>query len=132
MLNLKADKKKIASFYSRFFLTLSFFTAAVALALPLVALAQSGTQSIQELLYWFQLKLWTYWVFFFLSFASFFFFWGVVLFILNAGNEEKRTSGKQKMLWGIIALFVIFSVWGIIAILQSAFFGSFLPSSLPQ
>jgi len=45
------------------------------------------------------------------------FFWGVAQFILNAGNEQKRTEGKGIMLWGIIALFVMVSLWGIIQVL---------------
>ena len=36
------------------------------------------------------------------------FFWGLVKFIAGAGNEDKRTEGKQVMLWGIISLFVLF------------------------
>ena len=43
------------------------------------------------------------------------FIWGVVKFIANAGNELKRSEGKRVMIGGIIALFVIASVWGIVA-----------------
>lgn len=50
------------------------------------------------------------------------FFWGLSNFILNAGNEEKRTQGKQTLIWGSIALFVIFSIWGILFTLQNTFF----------
>ncbi|NBD74154.1 hypothetical protein GVX82_03905 [Patescibacteria group bacterium] len=45
------------------------------------------------------------------------FFWGVALFIFNAGDDTKRAEGKKRMIWGIIALFVIFAIWGIIALL---------------
>jgi uncharacterized membrane protein YjfL (UPF0719 family) len=46
------------------------------------------------------------------------FVWGVVrFFILDAGEEAKRTQGKQFMIWGIIALTVILSVWGIVRLL---------------
>jgi len=55
--------------------------------------------------------------------AFLFFLWGMAIFILNAGSEEKRTDGKQKMIWGIIALAVMIGVWGIIKIIQFAFFG---------
>jgi len=53
--------------------------------------------------------------------ALIFFFWGLAQFILNAGNEQKRTEGKGIMLWGIIALFVIVSVWGLVTVLQNTF-----------
>jgi Na+/H+ antiporter NhaC len=44
-----------------------------------------------------------------------FFFWGTAQFILNdAGNDKTREDGKKKMVWGIIALFVMFSIWGIL------------------
>ncbi len=47
--------------------------------------------------------------------AMIFFFWGTAQFILNdAGNEKTREEGKKKMLWGVIALFVMFSIWGIL------------------
>ncbi len=53
-----------------------------------------------------------------------FFLWGLAKFILNAGDEKGREAGKQVMFWGIIALFVMISVWGIINFLQSAIFGN--------
>lgn len=44
-----------------------------------------------------------------------YFFWGVTQFILHdAGNEKTREDGKKKMMWGIIALFVFISIFGII------------------
>ena len=50
------------------------------------------------------------------------FFWGIIQFVLNADSEEKRTTGKQHMIWGIIGMFIMVSVWGIIYLLQD-FFG---------
>ncbi len=46
--------------------------------------------------------------------ALVYFFWGTVQFIQNAGNEKTREEGKSKMIWGIIALFVMFSIYGIL------------------
>ena len=47
--------------------------------------------------------------------AVLYFFWGMGQFILNdAGNDKTRADGKQKMLWGVIALFVMASITGII------------------
>lgn len=54
--------------------------------------------------------------------ALLFFLWGLMKFILNADNEEKRKEGKSVMIWGIIALFVMISVWGIVGILVNTFF----------
>jgi len=44
------------------------------------------------------------------------FFWGLAKFILDAGDERARTEGKRFMLWGLIALFVMVSLWGIVSI----------------
>ncbi len=46
--------------------------------------------------------------------AIIYFFYGMGQFILHAGNEKIREEGKQKMIWGVIALFVMFSIFGII------------------
>ena len=54
--------------------------------------------------------------------ALLFFLWGLMKFVLNADNEEKRKEGKSVMIWGIIALFVMISVWGIVGILVNTFF----------
>lgn len=51
--------------------------------------------------------------------ALVYFFWGVAQFILNdAGSEKTREEGKKKMIWGVIALFVMFSIMGIISIIS--------------
>ncbi len=44
------------------------------------------------------------------------FFWGVIEFIWNSGSEEKRTTGKQHMIWGLVGLFIMTAVAGIIEI----------------
>jgi hypothetical protein len=57
-------------------------------------------------------------VIFALSFAAF--VWGVMnYFFLHGGNEEKRSEGRQFVLWGILGMVVIFSVWGFVNILLS-------------
>lgn len=48
------------------------------------------------------------------------FFWGLVKFIFKVGGDEKAvTEGRKMMIWGIIALFVMMSVWGIVSLIQS-------------
>lgn len=49
------------------------------------------------------------------------FLWGVVQFLMNADDQEKQAKGKQFMIWGIIALAVMFSVWGLVGILRDTF-----------
>lgn len=59
-------------------------------------------------------------VYLIVSLSVLLFVWGVFRFIRSDGEEEK-TRGKEFMLWGIIGLFVMISIWGIVAILQSTF-----------
>jgi hypothetical protein len=67
--------------------------------------------------------------------ASIFFFWGVAQFILHSNEEKTRDDGKKKMLWGIIAVFVLFSINGILSIVGDTLGipanTSKVPSSLP-
>ena len=46
------------------------------------------------------------------------FIFGVVTFIRSAGDEKSKEEGKKFILWGIVALFVLVSIWGIINILS--------------
>jgi hypothetical protein len=45
------------------------------------------------------------------------FFWGISLFILNTDDDAKRAKGKAWMLWSVIALFVLITIWGLIGLL---------------
>ena len=63
------------------------------------------------------------------------FVWGAVkFFIIDSAEEKKREQGKQFMLWGIIALAVMLSIWGLVNILGNTFgisSGGFLPGVKP-
>lgn len=49
------------------------------------------------------------------------FLWGLAKFILVAGDEKEKERGKNIMVWGVIALFVMVSIWGLVNLLQSNF-----------
>lgn len=49
------------------------------------------------------------------------FIWGVIQYYLNPGNEEKRKKGKDFIVGGLIALFVMVAMWGIISIFTTTF-----------
>ncbi|MDB5194387.1 MAG: protein of unknown function with transrane region [Parcubacteria group bacterium] len=49
------------------------------------------------------------------------FLWGLAQFIFEGGSEKSIESGRNRMVWGVIALFVIFSVWGIVSLLRITF-----------
>ena len=46
------------------------------------------------------------------------FFWGLSKFILHSGNEADVTKGKNYMLWGILALFLLVSSLAIVNFLR--------------
>lgn len=52
--------------------------------------------------------------------ALVYFIYGVVKFIMAAGDEDKVKEGKSAMIWGIIGLVVIISVYGLITFLSGA------------
>jgi hypothetical protein len=60
--------------------------------------------------------------------ALLFFFWGIAMFIFHADNEEKKKESRNIMIWGIIALFAMVAIWGIIKMLLLTFgFSTILP-----
>lgn len=47
--------------------------------------------------------------------ALLFFFWNLVRYaIIGGANKESRATAKTLMLWGVLALFVMVSIWGIV------------------
>ena len=49
------------------------------------------------------------------------FVWGVARFIRSAGNEKEIKDSKNLLIWGVIGLFVLVTIWGIISFLQTEF-----------
>ena len=49
------------------------------------------------------------------------FLYGIAKFIAGSDNEQTRTEGKTLMIWGVVALFVMISVWGLVQILTGTF-----------
>lgn len=51
----------------------------------------------------------------------------VIYFVYNAfnymiaANEDRKAEAKEKMIYGIIALFVMVSVWGLVNVLSGTF-----------
>lgn len=53
--------------------------------------------------------------------AVIYFFYGVAKYVMAAGDEDAQTAGRSIMIYGIIGLFVILGVWGLVALLGSTF-----------
>ena len=51
--------------------------------------------------------------------ALLFFFWGVAKYIKSAGSEKDSKDSKNLLIWGIVGLFVMVTIWGIVSFLKS-------------
>jgi hypothetical protein len=49
------------------------------------------------------------------------FFWGVAKYITAGADEEKRAAARSLMIYGVIGVFVVFSIWGLVAFLGNIF-----------
>lgn len=49
------------------------------------------------------------------------FAYGVIEYLINPADESKRSKGKEYVLWGLVGLTIMFSVYGLIGILQNSF-----------
>ena len=61
-----------------------------------------------------------------LLFAILFIFliWKIIdAWVLNVGDESKRSEGKMYVIAAVIAFVVMLSAWGIIALLRNSIFG---------
>lgn len=53
--------------------------------------------------------------------ATIIFIWGVIQFIVKAGDEAGRAKAKGIMTWGIIGLAVMVAAWGVVTLLVNYF-----------
>ncbi len=63
-----------------------------------------------------------------------YFIWGVLSYVLGKSDDAKK-EGRDRMIYGIIGLFVIISIWGLVNILNSTFGiqqgGTLSPTQIP-
>jgi uncharacterized membrane protein YkvI len=107
----------------RTFVRLSAAFGAI-LALPLIA----NAQNVQGIINTFGTIL-NLLIVLMIGVAIVFFFWGMIQYIRKAGEEKAK--GLQTMLYGIIAIFAMVSVWGLVRILGNTFLGNVSNSPLP-
>ena len=53
--------------------------------------------------------------------AVVYFLYGIFEFISNQENEEKKTTGKNHMIWGIIGIVIMMGVFTILNIIMATF-----------
>ena len=93
---------------------ISILGASAVAFLPLAALAQSSTQvgvilvQVRDVLNLVMPIV--------LGLGVIYFIWGVIQYV-TAKDEEKKKEGRGIMIMGIIGIFVIASVWGLVALI---------------
>jgi len=53
--------------------------------------------------------------------ATVVFLWGVILYIVAGGDEEKLARAKSFIIAGLIGLFVMIAIWGLVRVLVTTF-----------
>ena len=60
------------------------------------------------------------------------FLWGVLRFIVAAGDVKKREEGRNFIIWGLIGITIMFSIWGLVKILTDTLNLDKTPPAIPQ
>lgn len=92
----------------------------LAWALPFAAFAQQANPQYLGSLIGSAKGLLDQLVVFLIALAVVWFIWNVIRYTMS-DDEEKKGAAKNQMIWGIIAIAVIVSIWGLVAILQNIF-----------
>jgi len=51
--------------------------------------------------------------------ALVYFLWGLAMFIMHGSNSSKRAEYQQHMLWGVVGMTVMVSVYALIALVMA-------------
>lgn len=89
-------------------------TLTVASALPIIAFAQTVDTIFSKII-----TLINYLTIIVVALSVLAFFWGLFKFITRAGEDKEE--GRHIMIWGILALFVMLSVWGLVGVVGNTF-----------
>lgn len=58
---------------------------------------------------------------FIIGLTVFFIIWKILSYIGSAGNEEKLAEAKRFIIWGVIGVFCMLSLWGFVNLLLNSF-----------
>jgi hypothetical protein len=101
-------------------------TSAGAFALPFLALAQDGaitSATSFDTLFDYIAGFLNNATGLIVAIAFVLFIFGLLKYIRSAGDEKSRGEAKNIMVYGIIIMFLMISVWGFVKVLNNAFFG---------
>jgi hypothetical protein len=96
----------------------AWFVLVLFLYLPTMAHAQRTLTTFVQTL----IDLVEYTIPIVMSLALIVFFFGGARFIWGGENEQTRAESKVFLFWGVVGLFVMVSIWGIVLLIESTFF----------
>ena len=56
-------------------------------------------------------------ILFLFALAIVFFLYGMLEFLLNQTSDEKKTTGRSHMIWGVVGIAIMMGVWTILNII---------------
>lgn len=98
----------------KYFLSFSFLT------IPLVAQA-AGFQNLDDVLRWVLNLVNSYFIPLLVALGLLAFFWRNIVALAKKDELVSKAETKWYLLWGVIAIFVMVSVWGLVGILADIF-----------
>lgn len=91
-------------------------TSIIAALFPLIASAKNFADLVTSLI-----KYTDAITYVLVSVAVIVFLYGMLRLIASAGNEQKKGEGKKIILYGILGIFIMVSLWGIIHVIDQTF-----------
>ena len=88
---------------------------------PSILCALPGDMKIQDILNYGTCLIFKSFVPLVLGFSFLVFVWGVFQFVAGAQEEAKREKGRQFIIWGLIAMSVIVSIYSLINVISGSF-----------
>jgi hypothetical protein len=101
--------------------------AAFALVVPGAAFAVTTLSGLLDMIYGFVNAL----IPFVIALAVLWFIFGVFQYVTAGDDAEKQKSGRGKIIWGIVAIAVMVSVWGLVGLLTNQLSLSNAPGTAP-
>jgi hypothetical protein len=97
-----------------------FGLIALSYALPFVASAQTSPITDVWSIFRFIKRLLDTALPLIIAIAVVYFIWAIFMYVV-AVNDEKKAAAKDKIIYGIVGLFIMISVWGLVNILVRTF-----------
>lgn len=69
---------------------------------------------------------------FLISLGVFIVIWGVFKYLSGSADEEKRAQARQFIVWGVVGVFIMTSVWGLVSIMVNTVPLKKTPVSVPS